>query len=69
MNNSIWQIVGMIGVVGFGAAIVLTFVARRLFVSSRERDVNLGLFLISAIGGASSARAARADLDRRRTAH
>lgn len=68
MNSHLWQIVGIVGVASYAAAVVLIFVARHLFVSKRERDVNLGLFLISALGGAISARAARAELDRRRAA-
>jgi len=66
MNSSVWQIVGVVGVIGFCVAVVLSFVARRLFVSDREEDVNLGGKIISAVGGARNARSATAERARRK---
>lgn len=66
MENPVWQIVGIVGVVGFVLAIVLSFVARRLFVSDRESEANLGEQIISAVGGARNARSANAERMRRK---
>jgi len=58
MTSPFWQVVGIASVAGFGVAIVLSFVARRLFVSKREKEVHLGTQIISAVGGARNARSA-----------
>jgi hypothetical protein len=68
MNNAAWQFVGDAGVTAFAVAIVLSFVAKRLFVSSRKKDVNLGRQIISAMGGARNARIASEEIARRRMA-
>jgi hypothetical protein len=69
MNNAWWQIVGILGIVGYAAAVVLIFVGWRLLGSKNEKHARLGLFLVSALGGPSSARAASAEVDRRWMAH
>lgn len=66
MISPAWQIVGVVGVIGFCIAVALSLIARRLFVSDREEEVNLGDKIISAVGGARNARSASAERARRR---
>lgn len=68
MNSPVWQIVGFLGVAGFAVAVVLSFVAKRLFVSERKSDVYLGKMIIGAVGGARNARIADEEIARRRIA-
>ena len=66
MISPFWQVVGIASVIGFGVAVVLSFLARRLFLSKREKDVFLGTQIISSLGGARNARSASEQNDRRR---
>jgi hypothetical protein len=59
MNNQVWQTFGAISVAVFVLAVVLSFVARKLFASKRSERVKLGTQIISAVGGARNARSAR----------
>jgi hypothetical protein len=68
MINQWWQAFGTLSVVGFIVAVVLSFIARGLFVSKREKDVKLGTQIISAVGGARNARSAREENVKRRIA-
>ena len=68
MNNPMWQLLGTVSVAGFIVAVVLSFVARRLFASKREEDVKLGTQIISAVGGARNARSAREENVKRKFA-
>ena len=65
MSSHAWQIVGYFGMVGYGAAIVLVFVGRHLLSSKNEKHVKLGVFLLAALRGPNSERAARVEPDRR----
>jgi hypothetical protein len=67
MNSPLWQIVGALGVAGFAVAIALSVIARKLFVSGRPREEDLGARIISAVGGGRNAREADAELARRRS--
>jgi hypothetical protein len=68
MNSPVWQIVGFAGVVGFAAAVVLSFIGNRLLASKRASNVHLGRMIIAAVGGPSSARIADEEIARRRIA-
>jgi hypothetical protein len=68
MNNQWWQAIGTLSVVGSIVAVVLSFIARGLFVSKSEKDVKLGTKIISALGGARNARSAREENAKRRIA-
>lgn len=65
MTSPFWQFVAIASVAGFAVAIVLSFVARRLFVSKQEKEVRLGEQIISSLGGARNARSADEQLRKR----
>jgi hypothetical protein len=66
MTSPFWQVVATTSAAGFGVAVVLSFVARRLFVSKREKEARLGEQIIGSLGGARNARSASEQLEKRR---
>ena len=65
MNSPLWHIVGYVSVIGFVLAVILSIVGRRLFVSDREKEADLGTKIISAVGGARNARSANTEQAKR----
>jgi hypothetical protein len=60
-----WQIIGYIGVSLFVLAIIAILIARRLFLSSSEKTVELGETVLGSLGGAKRYREASEEKERR----